>query len=126
LLLLICVICFIVCTCVAIYESIRQARLAFYGVKTDATCVRVEWVGEGRGQTRSYTFRFTNEAGTVIEIKDIWCTAGTKVDDVIPIVYLPANPKVVSVSGIKGWGFLLFTITIGILTGIFIRHWMRH
>ena len=70
-------------------------------------------------------FRYTNEAGTVIEVKDIWCTEGTKEGDVIPIVYLPTDPEVVSLSGMKGWGFLLFTVTLGILLCLFILQWFR-
>ena len=125
LLLLICFICFIVCVCVAIYESIKQTRLTFFGVKTDATCVCIEWKGEGRSKVRSYTFRFKNKADAVVEVKDILCTEGTNVGDVIPIVYLPAHPEVVSLSGIKGWGFLLFITTIGFLIGVLIRHCWR-
>ena len=64
-------IVFLVCTGIAIFEFIAQTRLTFYGVKTDATCVHIERVGVGRGERNSYTFRFTNEAGTAIEVKDI-------------------------------------------------------
>ena len=45
--------------------------------------------------------------------------------DVIPIVYLPSNPGVISVAGIKGWGFLLFITTIGFLIGLFMWQWIR-
>jgi len=124
-LLVICFIGFLVCIGIAIFEFIAQTRLTFYGVKTDATCVRIERVGVGRGERNSYTFRFTNEAGTAIEVKDIWLTEGTKVNDVIPIVYLPSNPEVISVAGIKGWGFLLFITTLAFLIGLFMWQWIR-
>ena len=120
-----CVIALLIVIGIVISESIQQIRLTFYGVKTNATCVRIETVGIGRSTRLSYTFRYTNEAGTAIEVKDIWCTEGTKEGDVIPIVYLPTDPEVVSLSGMKGWGFLLFTGTLGILLCLFILQWFR-
>ena len=123
--LLICSICLLVCLYVAIYESVKQTRLAFHGVKTDATCVRVEWRGAIRREQRTPIFRFTTEAGAAIVVDDLLGTGAAEVDDVISIVYLPTNPEVVSISGIKGWGFVLFIVTIGFMIGVFMRSWSR-
>jgi len=126
LLLLFCSIGFLVCTGVAIYESIKQTRLAIYGVKTEATCIRFEWRGEGRGRTRVPIFRFTTEAGTTLEVGDIpGGRVAKKTGDVISIVYLPSNPEVVSKPGIEGWGVLLWAIMIGFFLVVFVWHWLR-
>jgi len=124
-LLLICFIAFLVCACIAVSEAVQQTRLMFFGVRTDATCARAEMRGEGRRRSLSYTFRFTDKAGATIEVEDIWCTEGTKKGDVVSIVYLPSDPKIVSLSGMKGWGFLVFIGTIAVLVGIFLLHWLR-
>ena len=124
-LLLIGFIVFLVCIGMAIFEAVQQTRLTFFGVTTNATCIHVEKIPSGRSHRLEYTFRFTDKAGAVITVKDIWCTEGTKEGDVIPIVYLPSNPDVVSLSGVKGWGFVIFIGTIIVLIGIFLWHWLR-
>jgi hypothetical protein len=125
LLLIIGLICLLVCVGVAISEAIKQTRLTFYGIKTDAICVRMEWRGEGRGRRQIPIFRFTTETGAAIEVDNLVGTGGAKIDHAVSVVYLPSNPKIVSISGIKGWGFLLFITTLGVLIVIFILHWIR-
>ena len=107
---------------VTICESIQQARLAFYGVKTNATCVQL--VPQFRGGP-SYIFNFTTETGAVIRIRDIDGVWIARVNDVIPIVYLPTEPEVVSQSGIEGWSRLYFTIAITFFIGVFLWYWSR-
>jgi hypothetical protein len=97
-----------------IYESIKQTRLAFSGVKTDATVIHVE--RKPSGAPSITTFRFTTETGAVIELKNPYGPPGwLEVGDVISIVYLPAHPETVAVSGIRGWNFLFITIAITII-----------
>jgi hypothetical protein len=125
-LLAICFVVFLVSIGFTIYESVKQTQLTFYGVKTIATCVQIETVGIGRYSRLSYTFRFTNEAGNAIEVKDIaggWTVK--KVGDAIPIVYLPTDSEIVSKSGIEGLGVLFFALSIAFFTGIFMFHWFR-
>ena len=123
----ICLILLLVSISVAVYEFVRQTRLALFGIKTDAICVRRETIGLGRARRLSYTFHFSNEVGTVIEVKDIFGPWEVKkVGDAIPIVYLPSTPKVVSLYGIRGWDFLLWTIFIGFVIGEFMRWWSRY
>jgi hypothetical protein len=97
------------CIGLVIYESIQQTRLAFYGVKTNASFVHVE--------RRSHTIQFTTEAGAVIEVKNVaksfLASKRNKVGDVVPIVYLPAHPQIAATQGIQGCTFLF--IAIGVL-----------
>ena len=101
-------------TCLVIYESSCQVRLALYGIKTHATVIRIE----ESGRSRRATFRFTNETGAVINVKDILGEGRPEVGDVIPIVYLPANPEIVAVQGIKGWTFLFIGLFLVVYSGL--------
>jgi hypothetical protein len=118
---LICSILLLVCVCFAVYEFTKQTRLVFWGVRTDATCFHKQ----RNVRTESRLFRFTTEDGANIVVRDIFGTWTAKVDDVIPIVYLPTDPEVVSQSGIEGWFFLIYTIGIGFLVGVFFRYYLH-
>ena len=101
-------------TGLVIYESGCQVRLALYGVKTHATVIHVKQ----SGRNRIVTFRFTNESGAVINVKDIRGAGRPEVGDVLPIVYLPANPEIVAVQGIKGCTFLFIAIILFVFGGL--------
>jgi len=98
----------------AIYESSCQVRLALYGVKTHATVIDVK----GSGRNRIVTFRFTSESGAAINVKDIMGTGRPEVGEVFPIVYLPANPEIVAVQGIKGCTFLFIALILLVIGGL--------
>ena len=110
---------FIVCIFSAgwvIYSSVCHIRLAFCGIKTNATAVHVE----RSGRTRTVTFRFFNENGHVINVKDGILYAGWReVGDTVPIVYLPSQPEICVVQGMRGYTDLfiaLFLFALGILS----------
>jgi hypothetical protein len=121
--LLFCAIVFLISIGFTIYESIKQTRLTIYGVKTEATCVRTEMRGEGRGRTRTYIFHFKTEAGVVIEVEGTVGAWVAEVGDVIPIVYLPSDPETVSTPGIEGLGGLFIAITIAFFAGLYMLRW---
>ena len=105
---------FLIATGLAIYESGCQVRLALYGIKTHATAIHVE----RSGRHRIVTFHFTDESGAVINVKNISGTGRPEVGEAFPIVYLPDNPEIVAVQGIKGCTFLFISLILVILGGL--------
>jgi hypothetical protein len=121
------VVSFIVCIGsigLVIEESIKQTRLAIYGVNANATVVHIEF--KQNGTPRITTLRFTTETGAVVQVKDVdgvWIAI--KESDVIPIVYLPSDPKIVSKPGIEGFWVLFFAIAIAFFAGVFLLRLFR-
>ena len=107
------IIC-LLATGLLIYESNYQVRLALYGVKTHATVIDVKQ----SGRNRIVTFQFTNESGAIINVREIRGARRPEVGDVLPIVYLPANPEVVSVQGISGCTFIFISLILAVLGGL--------
>ena len=111
-------IAFILClgaTGFTIYESVQQARLLLFGIRTDATVTQIEQIGR---HSRTTTLRFTTEAQKVITIKDISGTGRREVNDSVPVVYLPSNPEIVAARGMKGFEFLFLGIGIAFVSGL--------
>ena len=113
----------IVMTGMVIYESIQQTRLAFSGVKTDATVVQIKRNGRGR----TTTLRFTSEAGMVFNVKDVSGQKGREIGDIVPVVYLPSNPEIVSAQGFRGFTVLITNlILIVVLCLVFVSAWWKY
>ena len=104
----------------AIYESVQQVRLVFRGKRIDATVVQVERIQRARSSRLQITLRFTTKTGAIINIKDIggMGPGRREVGDIVPIVYLPSNPKMVVVQGIKGFEYLFLAFGIAFVSGL--------
>ena len=99
----------------AIYESVQQTRLGFFGRRTDAVVTQIEQIGK---HSRTTTLRFTTEAQTVISIKDISGTGRREINDIVPIVYLPSNPEMAAAQGMRGFELLFLAIGIAFVSGL--------
>ena len=93
-----------------IYSSACHVRLVLYGIKANATVIRVE----RSGRTRTVTIRFSNETGQICDVRDnmILFAGRREVGDTIPIVYLPSQPEICVVQGMKGYTDLFIAICI--------------
>jgi len=97
------------------YTSVQYIRLAFHGIKTNATVVSVKH----SGRFRTVTIRFTDETGKVIDVEDknVSGVGRPEFGETVPIVYLPSTPEIFFAQGIKGYtslfiGLCLVTISL--------------
>ena len=99
----------------AIYESVQQVRLVSCGVRTDATVIQK---AQRRGEVSTYSF--TTDGGIVMNVKGITGAGrvGLKIGDVVPIIYLPANPKIVATQGFRGFTFLFLILATMAFVGL--------
>ena len=104
----------------AIYESVQQARLVLFGMRTDATVVQVERIQTGRYSRLQITLRFATKSGAV-NVKDIGGVGPRQreVGDTVPVIYIPSNPaETVVAQGISGFENLFLTIGIAFVSGL--------
>ena len=103
----------------AIHESVQQARLVLFGTRTDATVVQVERIQVGRSSRLQITLRFTTEAAVAFTVKDVRGVGRHKVDDKVPVIYIPSNPAgTVVAQGISGFENLFLAIGIAFVSGL--------
>jgi len=119
-------IAFIIClgsTSFAIYESVQQARLVFFGTRTDATVVRVERIRMARHSRLETTLQFTTEAAVMFTVKNVRGVGRHKVGDKVPVIYIPSNPAgTVVAQGISGFENLFLAIGIASVSGfVFVK-----